>query len=94
MTEGTVNVFIKNHLEKRIKWMSSRPILSIEPSSGSVLVTVSNGKISTAEIEYGRPEISEDTYGESIQDGFDNQDMDISRIMDVAPIDPSKTRSI
>lgn len=76
----SVNVYKKNQMQKRGKWLSSLPILSIDLVSGSICVPGANGRTITAAIEDVRPEIHHDTFAEAVQDGLDDLDSDLSEM--------------
>lgn len=83
-------------MEKRVRWLSSRPILAYKVEAGSAPVPGSNGKSINAAIEYVRPAIEEETYAEAVQEGLDaHEDHKAIMVNDpsIAPCNPSLQRS-
>lgn len=88
-SEDSVNIYIKNPMEKRGKWFSSRPILSCDQKSGAVRLPVANGKLIAAALEDVHPEITQETYAEAVQEVIDTIYQDISTMHYDAPLIPS-----
>jgi len=69
-----VEVFIKRENEKRGKWTSPKPVISVDADTFSVTVPGKNGRKNRAAFEDIRLSVANDNFSKVIQDAIDALD--------------------
>lgn len=78
------NLFVKNQMQKRGKWLSSLPVLSFDYTSLPVRVPGSKCNTITAAVEYFSPELQFMTFESAVQDDIDQLGQYISLLLDAS----------